>query len=100
MQLLRTSPIFLKVGDKVISHGATFEVMHITEAPCDVPGGVRVAACTSRLVGAATGAIPKCWFCTKQSLIDRGCLWAVALPDGDYWNVQGNAHASVHKIIS
>lgn len=43
------SPIELHIGDHVQRHGALFEVMHIVESECDIPGGIRVAACISRL---------------------------------------------------
>lgn len=45
------SPIELHIGDHVQRHGALFEVMHIVESECDIPGGIRVAACISRVIG-------------------------------------------------
>ncbi|ECE7047876.1 hypothetical protein DRU93_21150 [Salmonella enterica subsp. enterica] len=39
------SPIELHIGDHVQRHGALSEVMHIVESKCDIPGGIRVAAC-------------------------------------------------------
>ena len=99
-QTIQTSPIHLVVGDNVLSHGAMLEVVHIRETACDVPSGVRVAACISRLVGEDMGSIPKHWFETPESMIKRGCGdWTKELPAGLYWNVQGNAHAAVLKVI-
>lgn len=100
MKTVSVSPIELKIGDRVMQNGALFEVMHITEAKASNPEGVRVAACTSRLVGDDSGSIPRGWFDTPQSMVDRGCgAWAKELPDGRYWNVQGNALARVAKVI-
>lgn len=99
MKTISVSPIELAIGDRVNTHGAVVEVVHITESKSDVPGGIRVAACTSRLIGDDCGSIPRGWFDTRQSLIDRGCTWAHDLPEGRYWNVQGNAHARESKII-
>lgn len=100
MTTVYVSPIELAIGDRVEAHGAIFEVMHVVESKCDVPGGIRVAACISRLVGDDCGAIPRSWLDTPKSLRDRGCGdWACGLPDGRYFNVQGNAHARVRKII-
>jgi hypothetical protein len=55
------SPIELHIGDHVQRHGALFEVMHIVESECDIPGGIRVAACISRVIGDVTGNIPRGW---------------------------------------
>lgn len=96
----RISPIELKLGDRVVEHGALFEVMHITNAETSNPQGVRVAACTSRLIGEDNGAIPRGWFDTPESLRDRGCTWASELPAGHYWNVQGNALARVSRVVA
>lgn len=97
---ISVSPIELAIGDRVLTHGAIVEVVHIKESLCDIPGGIRVAACTARLVGEGHGSIPLSWFDTPQSLSRRGCAWAKDLPDGHYWNVQGNAHASVCKVVA
>lgn len=94
------SPIDLKVGDRVLEHGAIVEVVLITESPCDIPGGIRVAACTSRLVGDDMGAIPRGYWETPETYKWRGWKVGAELPDGLYWNVQGNAHARVNKIIA
>lgn len=103
MKTTPVSPIELQIGDRVMEHGAIVEVMAIFTYPCDPikqPNGVRVAACISRLVGDDMGAIPRGYFDTPQSMRDRGCTWGVDLPDGYYWNVQGNALARVHKVVS
>lgn len=47
----QVSPIELQKGDRVEAYGALLEVMLIVESDCDVPGGVRVAACVSGLSG-------------------------------------------------
>lgn len=96
----RVSPIDLKVGDRVLEHGAIMKVMHITERPTETKGGIRVAACTSRLVGDDNGAIPRGWFDSRRTLIERGCTWAKDLPEGRYWNVQGNALATAYRVIA
>lgn len=94
------SPIDLVIGDRVMVYGAIVEVARITEVPCDIPGGIRVAACMSRLVGDDIGSIPRSWFETPEGLKGRGCTWADELEPGLYWNVQGNAHARVAKILN
>lgn len=100
MKTQTVSPIDLKVGDRVLTYGAIVEVMHITTREDKVnPGGIRIAACTSRLVGEDMGAIPRGYFDTPERLVRSGCKFAHALPPGLYWNVQGNALARVEKII-
>jgi hypothetical protein len=99
MKTANVSPIDLQIGDRVLTHGAIVEVAHVVNADCDVPGGVRTAACISRLVGDERGGIPRSFFETPAQLRARGCEWASALPEGLYWNVQGNAHASVAKVV-
>lgn len=65
------------------AYGALMEVMHIVESGCDVPGGVRVAACVSRVIGDTTGTIPRGWLETPEQMSERGQLgrrasgWAV-----------------------
>ena len=99
MKTILVSPIELAVGDRVIEHGALVEVAHIITSPCGIEGGIRVAACISRLIDEGQDGIPLSWFDTAKSLVDRGCTWAKDLPDGRYWNVQGNAHARVAKVV-
>jgi len=99
MNTISVSPITLKLGDRVLAHGAVVEVAHITESADKTPGAVRVAACTSRLIGEENGSIPRGWFQSPESLRAMGCTWAKDLPDGRYWNVQGNAFARVLKIV-
>lgn len=94
------SPIELQKGDRVEAHGALLEVMYIVESDCDVPGGVRVAACISRVIGDATGTIPRGWLETPEQMSERGAPWAAFLPAGLYWNVQGNAHARVNRVTN
>lgn len=96
------SPIDLAVGDRVWAHGAILEVMHINTYECAaIPDGKYVAACTSRLIGEDTGAIPPAWFDTPASMKRAGYgEWVENLPAGKYWNVQGNALARVHKIVT
>ena len=53
----------------------------------------------STLIGNETGRIPRQWFDTRAQLSAGGSEWAAALPEGLYWNVQGNAHASVYRIV-
>ncbi|MDE9544161.1 hypothetical protein [Xenorhabdus bovienii] len=93
------SPIDLRTGDCVRYYGAVFEVIHIIESPCDVKGGIRVAACISRLIGNTTGSIPRQWLETPEIMKKRGAAWASDLPAGLYWNIQGNAHARVDRVI-
>lgn len=93
------SPILLRKGDRIEHHGAVLEVAHIIEFPCEIEGGIRVVACISRLIGNETGRIPRQWFDTRAQLSAGGSEWAAALPEGLYWNVQGNAHASVSRIV-
>lgn len=66
------SPIELHIGDHVQRHGALFEVMHIVESECDIPGGIRVAACISRVIGDVTGNIPRGWLETPKRMAERG----------------------------
>lgn len=95
------SPIDLNVGDRVLTWGAVVEVAHIVNAgESEIEGGVRIAACISRLVGDNLGAIPRAWFETPEEMTRRGCKWANALPEGLYWNVQGNAHARCSRILA
>lgn len=98
MNTISVSPIELSIGDRVMYHGALVEVAVIHEHECDVLGGVRVAACISRLVTEDHGAIPLSWFDTPESLRASGSTWAKDLPQGRYINVQGNAHARVAKV--
>ncbi|MGT1696613.1 hypothetical protein ACVPTE_23610 [Salmonella enterica subsp. enterica serovar Winslow] len=93
------SPINLHAGDRVCHYGAVFEVTHIIESSCDVKGGIRVAACISRLIGNTTGSIPRQWLESPEIMKERGATWASNLPAGLYWNIQGNAHARVTRII-
>lgn len=93
------SPIELHIGDHVQRHGALFEVMHIVESECDIPGGIRVAACISRVIGDVTGNIPRGWLETPKRMAERGVKWAKSLPEGLYFNIQGNAHAKVSRVI-
>jgi hypothetical protein len=99
MKTVNVSPIDLQIGDRVFTHGAVLEVAYISNHDSDVPGGVRTAACISRLVGDENGSIPRGWFESRETMRARGCEWAMSLPEGRYWNVQGNAHASVLKIV-
>ena len=94
----QVSPIELQKGDRVEAYGALMEVMHIVESGCDVPGGVRVAACVSRVIGDTTGTIPRGWLETPEQMSERGATWAAELPAGLYWNIQGNAHARVSRV--
>lgn len=94
----QVSPIELQKGDRVEAYGALLEVMHIVESDCDVPGGVRVAACVSRVIGGTTGTIPRAWLETPELMSERGATWAAELPAGLYWNIQGNAHARVSRV--
>lgn len=93
------SPVELHIGDHVQRHGALFEVMHIVESECDIPGGIRVAACISRVIGDVTGNIPRGWLETPKRMAERGVKWATSLPEGLYFNIQGNAHAKVSRVI-
>lgn len=68
----QVSPIELQKGDRVEAYGALMEVMHIVESGCDVPGGVRVAACVSRVIGDTTGTIPRGWLETPEQMSERG----------------------------
>ncbi|MBD4208090.1 hypothetical protein GUH47_19295 [Xanthomonas citri pv. citri] len=100
MKTMQISPIHLQVGDKVLIYGAIVEVMHIVNAvETEIEGGIRIAACISRLVGEDMGAIPRAYFETPEQMTRRGCKFSHALPDGLYWNVQGNAHALVSKVV-
>ncbi|WP_237665938.1 hypothetical protein [Citrobacter freundii] len=80
----QVSPIELQKGDRVEAYGALMEVMHIVESGCDVPGGVRVAACVSRVIGDTTGTI-SAWMAgnartnvgTGGNLGRRASGWAV-----------------------
>lgn len=100
MKTQTVSPIDLKVGDRVAAHGAIVQVEYIVETPeTEIEGGVRIAACISRLVGENMGSIPRAYFETPEQMTRRGCKFSFGLPDGLYWNVQGNAHARCSKII-
>ena len=68
----QVSPIELQKGDRVEAYGALMEVMHIVESGCDVPGGVRVAACVSRVIGDTTGTIPRGWLETPEQMSEPG----------------------------
>jgi hypothetical protein len=39
---------------------------------CDIPGGIRVAACISRVIGDVTGNIPRGWLETPKRMAERG----------------------------
>lgn len=89
------SPLSLQMGDRVFHHGAIVEVAHIIES---YDRGEKVVACLSRLVGDDTGSIPRGWFDTLETL--KRCNVGIEnLPDGLYWNIQGNKIARFLKII-
>lgn len=96
VQTISISPMNLEVGDKVRYYGATLQVQVIKKYQS---GESEVAACYSILVGEDTGAIPRAWFDTPESMVASGAKWAKDLPPGLYMNVQGNHLASVQKII-
>lgn len=100
MNTTSISPIELKVGDRVSYYGALVEVARIENREDDTPGGIRVAACISRLVGDDLGSIPRGWYDTPDSMRRSGCTWATELEPGLYVNVQGNAHARVSKVTA
>jgi hypothetical protein len=89
------SPLDLVVGDYVIQHGALFCVEHITRRD---DHGSTVAACLSRLIGKDSGAIPRAYLDTPEQMARAGYKLASKLPDGLYWNVQGNDLARVPKV--
>lgn len=100
MQNIKTeivSPLALVVGDKVLMHGEVMEVTHIIRQTYD---GVEVASCWSKLVGEQQhDVIPHGWWQKPADMAERGAAWAKNLPEGLYWNVQGNGKAGVHRII-
>ena len=81
----------------VCSCGCTLEVAHIIKS--DGASGA-VAACISRLIGDDTGHIPRGFFESRDSLLRHGCDWASRMPEGLYWNVQGNAKERLGKIVT
>lgn len=97
VETVTVSPVDLVVGDVVIEHGATLQVERIQNYES---GGSAVAACVSRLVSATSGVIPMAWMRTRESMRDGGMRDAMTLPEGLYFNVQGNHLARVRKIVA
>lgn len=99
MKTQTVSPTDLAIGDKVFVHGAIVEVAHVRETGFATLAGGQAVSCMARLVGDDMGAIPRAYFQTPAELTRAGCIWSHELPDGLYWNVQGNGLARVAKVI-
>lgn len=98
MKTVSVSPLDLAVGDRLITNGALVQVEHRILVDYE---GEQVAANICRLIGDDMGGIPRGYWSTPESYLRTGLRdWAANLPDGLYWNVQGNRHARAAKVIA